>query len=93
MSRELDLYNSGLSIRAIAKSLNTSPSKVARKLRSDPDYVPRAIGSSSASGEPMKRISFHLEETLIQKLGSYPNKADFLRSAVKEKLDRSKGDS
>ena len=93
MTNYLDLYNAGLSIRAIANQVNSSVSTIARSLKADPDYLPRAAGVRYASpvSEPIKRVSFHLEETLIEQienLEDYPSRADFLRSAVKEKLER-----
>lgn len=93
MTNYLDLYNAGLSIRAIANQVNSSVSTIARSLKADPDYLPRAAGVRYASpvSEPIKRVSFHLEETLIEQienLKDYPSRADFLRSAVKEKLKR-----
>lgn len=93
MTEYLDLYNTGLSIRAIADRLNVSASTIARSLKSDPDYMPRPAGLRFASpvNVPIKRVTFHLEETLIEKienLENYQTKADFLRSAVKEKLER-----
>lgn len=81
----LDLYNSGLSIRAIAKELKVSPTTVAKSLKANPNY------SRRFSTNDLERVSFHLDKAVIkqiEELKDYPTKADFLRSAVKEKLKR-----
>jgi lambda repressor-like predicted transcriptional regulator len=95
----LDLYSSGLSVRAIAEILRVPFTTVAVRLRGIPGYSPRPKGfppghsrhpsAASSPEEPMSTVSFRIEESiikLIESLPSWASKSDFYRAAIKEKL-------